>query len=126
MSSTPSPAPTPAPTPALSPAPSSAPSPFPLRQIFPVVVATLLLMLSVSFGIEWYANHVSMPRYCANPQQSLSYLEADLRQQQPAGESPRRPYLIAAKLLFLVPRQSNESIPDYLNRVELKILEHCR
>lgn len=101
-------------------------NPFPLRQILPVVLVTGILMLSVSSAIEWYSSHVSMPRYCANPKQTLYYLEADLRDHRPAGDEARRPYLIAAKLLFLVPRNSDESIPDYLDRVELKILEQCR
>ena len=101
-------------------------NPFPLRQVLPVVAITALLMLSVSSTIEWYSTNVSPPRYCADPQQALHYLEANLRDQRPAGDTPRRPYLIAAKLLFLVPRSSEESIPDYLDRVELKILERCR
>ncbi len=102
------------------------PNPFPLRQILPVVAVTALLMLSISSAIEWYSDAVSLPRYCADPQQALHYLEADLRQQRPAGEEARRPYLIAAKLLFLIPRASNESIPDYLDRVELELLRRCR
>ncbi|MBT4329686.1 MAG: hypothetical protein HOD58_07150 [Gammaproteobacteria bacterium] len=101
-------------------------NPFPLRQVLPVVAITALLMLSVSSSIEWYSANVSLPRYCADPQQALHYLESNLRDQRPAGDVPRKPYLIAAKLLFLVPRTSEESIPDYLDRVELKLLEHCR
>jgi len=92
----------------------------------PFIAAVLLLMLSVSYAIEWYAKEVSLPRYCAEPEQAIRYLEADLREQSPAGDESRRPYLISAKLLFLVPRKGEESIPNYLDRVELKIREHCQ
>lgn len=101
-------------------------NPFPIRRVAPILIATLLVMFSVSIAIEWYSEHVSLPRYCADPQESLRYLEADLRHQRPAGNEPRKPYLIAAKLLFLVPRASEESINDYLDRVELEILRRCR
>lgn len=101
-------------------------NPFPLRHTMPVVLAMALLMLSVPSAIEWYSNQVSLPRYCADPDQALHYLEANLRSEKPAGNESRRPYLIAAKLLFLVPRKAEESIPHYLQRVELEILSHCR
>ncbi len=101
-------------------------NPFPIRRILPILLATLLVMFSVSMAIEWYSENVSLPRYCGDPQESLRYLEADLRDQRPAGDEPRKPYLIAAKLLFLVPRGSGESIDAYLDRVELEILRHCR
>ncbi len=91
----------------------------------PLVAVIAVLMLSVSSAIEWYADEVSLPRYCGDPDKALHYLEADLREQRPAGDDSRRPYLIAAKLLFLVPRESEEPIPDYLNRVELEIRRRC-
>jgi len=100
-------------------------STFPIGKIFPFVAVVVLLMLSVSSAIEWYANEVSLPRYCGDPEEALRYLEADLRDERPAGEESRRPYLIAAKLIFLVPRDGDESIPEYLDRVELEIRSRC-
>lgn len=101
-------------------------TPFPLRHTLPVIVATALLMLLVPSAIEWYGERVSLPRYCADPDQALHYLEANLRSERPAANAPRKPYLIAAKLLFLVPRKADEPVADYLQRVELEILKHCQ
>ena len=109
-----------------NPDPAASAVPFPLRKILPVIAVTLAVMLFITTAIDWYSNQVSLPRYCEDPQQALHYLEANLRQSEPAGDEPRKPYLIAAKLLFLIPQASGESITDYLNRVELELLQHCR
>ncbi|MBC8518980.1 MAG: hypothetical protein H8D24_01040 [Gammaproteobacteria bacterium] len=98
---------------------------FPIGKIFPFVVVVVVLMLSVSSAIEWYADEVSLPRYCENPEEALRYLKANLQDERPAGDGARRPYLIAAKLIFLVPRDGGESLDDYLDRVELEIRSRC-
>lgn len=98
---------------------------FPLGKIFPFVAVVVVLMLSVSSAIEWYADEVSIPRYCENPGEALRYLESNLQDERPAGDGARRPYLIAAKLIFLVPREREEPIEDYLHRVELEIRSRC-
>jgi len=97
--------------------------PFKPLQLIGVV---LLLLLIISLWLKWYTGTVSMPRYCANPYETTQYLEKVLREETPAEDQSRRPYIVAAKLIYLIPQQSNESIPDYLQRVQIRIAEQCR
>ena len=67
-----------------------------------------------------------MPRYCKDPVGTLHYLEKVLTKKTPAKNAPRRPYLIAAKLIYLIPQLPNESVENYLQRVQMRIGEQCR
>ena len=101
----------------------SAPTAFhPLRIVIPV----LLLLVGISLWANWYTDAVSIPRYCENPQQTLIYLQDVITKQRPAGDEGRRSHLIAAKLLFLVPQQANETVPDYIHRIEQRLRQDCR
>lgn len=93
----------------------------PLKIILPVAVILLL----ISNWIQWYSSEVSIPRYCQDPVQTIEYLKKVMIEDRPAGDNPRRPYLIVAKLLFLVPRQSNESIEIYLDRIKAYLQKIC-
>jgi len=86
----------------------------------------LLMLLAISLWLRWYTGAVSMPRYCKNPSETLYYLEKVLTEERPAQEGSRRPYLIAAKLIYIIPQQRNEPVPDYLRRLETRITEQCR
>jgi len=90
-----------------------------------IIIFVALALLSISLLSHWYAQEVTLERYCDNPEQTLQFLQKILTQERPAGEETRRPYIIAAKLLFLVPRQSEEEIPKYLERVREQLREHC-
>ena len=57
---------------------------------------------------------------------TLDYLEKVIIESRPAGDDPRKPYLIAAKLLFLVPRQGDEPVEVYLARVETYLQKSCQ
>lgn len=74
----------------------------PLQVILPVAVILLL----ISSWIQWYSNKVSIPSYCKDPVHTLDHLEKIINEARPAGDNPRWPYLITAKLLFLVPRMA--------------------
>ncbi len=87
------------------------------------VVLTLLLLISVIS--QWYARSVTMPRYCGYPEDSIEYLERVLTKPRPAGDEPRRPYIVAARLMFLVPREGEEPLPAYLDRVRTHLREQC-
>jgi len=91
-----------------------------------VIVPTLVLLLAVSLWIQWYSQAVSLPRYCDDPVGTLVLLERVLTEARPAGSDKRRPYLIAAKLIFLLPRESNEELGHYLARVRQHLTEICR
>ena len=95
-------------------------------QPLPTIAFTLALMLGISVGVQWYAREVSAPRYCADRHGTLALLERIVTEPRPAGDEARRPYLVAAKLLFLVPRQSDETVRAYLYRVGAYIDHHCR
>ena len=94
----------------------------PLKVILPIAVILLL----IPSWIQWYSHEVSIPRYCNNPVLALDYLEKVITETRPAGDNPRKPYLIAAKLLFLVPRQGNEPVEVYLGRVETYLQNNCQ
>jgi len=53
-------------------------------------------------------------------------LQRVLTEERPAGDDSRRPYLVAAKLLFLLPRRSDEAVSAYLDRVAQRVREQCR
>jgi hypothetical protein len=93
---------------------------------WPLIIFVGLALLAISLLSHWYAQEVTLPRYCENPEQTLQLLQKILTEERPAGEETRRPYIIAAKLLFLVPRQSDEAIEDYLDRVRYHLREQCR
>lgn len=75
---------------------------------------------------NWYSSNVSMPRYCGDPEQTIFYLQELITKERPAGDESRRPYLIAAKLLFILPRGGDEDLDSYLQRVRLHIAQQCR
>jgi len=91
-----------------------------------IAIVVLLLLLLVSSWANWYSGQVSMHRYCENTQETMQHLERILREPEPAGRENRQPYLVAAKLLFLLPRQPEEDIPAYLRRVEAHIQLQCQ
>jgi len=88
--------------------------------------AVLLIMLLISVWARWYGQQVSLPRYCENPQSTLQHLEKVLVDKRPAGDEARRPYIIAAKILFLLPRNPGEGQTAYLSRIRTYIQDTCR
>ncbi|RKZ36850.1 MAG: hypothetical protein DRQ49_07275 [Gammaproteobacteria bacterium] len=90
-----------------------------------IIIFVALALLSISFFSTRYAQQVTLPRYCDNPEQALYLLEEILTKERPAGDETRRPYIIAAKLLFLLPRQADEPISNYLNRVRQHLQKQC-
>lgn len=91
-------------------------------KLLPAVVVVLLLLLGIAGWANWYSSNVSLPRYCENPDQAMVYLEKVMNEKRPAGDEARRPYLIAAKILYLLPQHSDESSEQYL----IRIREHLR
>lgn len=106
--------------------PSSTEQP-PFRPL-PLIITVLLLLLGISLANQWYASNIAMPRYCDDPIQTLERVKQLLNEQKPADDSfeSRRPYIVAAKLLFLVPRDGDENQSDYLRRVQQHLEQQCR
>jgi hypothetical protein len=93
----------------------------------PIRLITIVLgiFILISVWMNWYTESVSLPRYCENSNQTLRYLEKILTERTPAEDNNHRPYLIAAKLIYLVPQKKDESIQNYLIRVERYIGKYC-
>ncbi len=94
---------------------------------FRFVFFIFLIMLFISQAIKWYSTSVTLPRFCEDPELALHHLEEIITKPHPAGHTreTRRPYIIAAKLIYLVPQQSNESIENYLHRVRRELSQRC-
>ncbi len=93
----------------------------PLKIIIPVMLA----LLSISLMSQWYANNISFPRYCKNPERALTNLQMLMDQSATIDHEARRQTMIAAKLLFLHPKQAGETRADYLQRLRYLMLAQC-
>lgn len=91
-----------------------------------IIVPVLLALLAISTMAQWYARHVSLPRYCAQPDITVQNLERLLDETPKIDDAQRRGYMVAAKILFLHPREDSENKADYLARVRLLISSECR
>jgi hypothetical protein len=91
-----------------------------------VVIAASVALGAIFQGAEWYAGNVAMPRYCSDPATTLARVERILTEDRPAGDQATRPYVIAAKLLYLVPRAQAESVSVYSARLRRQIEASCR
>lgn len=83
------------------------------------------MMLLIFKGAGWYADNSSLPRYCESPRQTVAIVEEILTSDSPADGEVRRPYIIAAKLIFLVPQENMETIEAYKSRLRIKISQSC-
>jgi hypothetical protein len=93
-----------------------------------LVSIVLLSLLGISLANQWYANHITLPRYCDEPvPTTVERVRQLLAEQRPADDSfeSRRPYIIAAKLLFLLPRGDGESEDTYLARLQRHLQREC-
>ncbi len=91
-----------------------------------MVLVVLLMILGISGAAQWYSTNVTLPRYCDDPARTVKHVRKLLSEKEPAGSGERRPYIIAARLTFLIPRESNEGLEDYLNRLKQHIDSQCR
>lgn len=91
-----------------------------------LIAAVAAVMLLVNLSVQGYARAVLLPRYCGDIDRTLGHLERVLTRPHPAPAGERREYLIAAKLLFLVPQQAGEPVDAYLARIRSGLQERCR
>ncbi|MCU7847030.1 MAG: hypothetical protein KZQ89_03330 [Candidatus Thiodiazotropha sp. (ex Lucinoma kastoroae)] len=91
-----------------------------------LILVILLILLSISLLAQWYGMNITMPRYCQYPGDVIGRVQQVLNEKQPAGEGDRKPYIIAARLMFLVPRHSDETQDDYILRLQQHIDKQCR
>jgi len=96
-----------------------------MHRILIVFGLTTLVMLFIFNSADWYANESALPRYCENPAQAVAIVEEILTSPTPGEGEKRRPYIIAAKLIFLVPQEQGETMPAYLDRLRSRISQSC-
>ena len=96
-----------------------------MRHILLVFFVTAGLMLFIFSGADWYATNSAMPRYCEKPSETLSIVQEILTSEAPSEGKEKRPYIVAAKLIFLVPQFDGESVDDYISRLKSRISDVC-
>lgn len=97
-----------------------------MKRVLMVFALAAVAMLAVFRFAGWYADNSALPRYCEDPQATIGYVREILRSETPSGDRSRRPYIIAAKLVFLVPREDSETQEDYLDRLLDRITQTCQ
>ncbi len=92
-----------------------------------LVLIILVIMLIISQSVKWYSQSVTLPRFCEDPEMAVHHLEEIISKKAPAGEGykGRKPYIIAAKLIYLIPQGSSEANQDYINRVRQELSKRC-
>lgn len=95
---------------------------FKIGIVFGVITGAMWLIFN---SAQWYADNAAMPRYCNDPATTVELVGRILTSANPAGDETRRPYVIAAKLIFLVPRLDDEPLPSYMARLRARITETC-
>ena len=97
-----------------------------MRRILVVFLFTAVAMLLIFDAAEWYSDNSALPRYCENPAETVGHVREILSSATPVEGKSKRPYVVAAKLIFLVPRGDAEPMQSYLERLRRRISESCQ
>ncbi len=97
-----------------------------MRRVLAVCLLTSVAMVLIFDGAQWYADNSALPRYCENPVDTVGYVREILSGDAVPEGASKRPYVVAAKLIFLVPRQDAEPLQSYLARLRVRISESCQ
>ena len=100
--------------------------PKPLLGLLVVFVLAATVLSFAFHAAEWRAQNSLIPRYCDAPERHLAAVRRLLTQSKPVDAAGRRVYMIAAKLLFVVPRTQDETVDTYISRLRGRIAETCR
>jgi len=91
--------------------------------------AVFVVAAAVLFGLfqfaEWRAENTLLTRYCDDPQAHVDRVVRIIEESDPVTDGERRAYIIAAKLLFLVPRGDGEAVTAYRLRLKAEIEASC-
>ena len=91
--------------------------------VFVVAAAVLWLVFGAA---QQHADNTLVPRFCKNPDDVISKVELILTKKNPVGEGEKRPFIIAAKLIFLIPQMENEDTENYVARLRAHLDKTCR
>ena len=96
-----------------------------MKKLAAVFVVTALTMVLIFRFAGWRAENALLPRYCEDPRASIEHVRRIIEEGGPQQGEKRRPYIIAAKLLFLVPQEVDESNAAWLARIQRRLSERC-
>ena len=96
-----------------------------MKQIFVVFAITTVILLAVFAEAQKHADQSTIPRFCADQSGVLKRVRLILIEKEPVGAGAKRPFIIAAKLIFLVPQRQNETVDDYLSRLRRHLDKVC-
>jgi hypothetical protein len=96
-----------------------------MKKILLVFAVTATVLLLVFSAAEQYAERSAIPRYCADQTGVIERIEIILTKGEPVGQASKRPFIVAAKLIFLVPQRNDENIAAYLERLRLHLFQTC-
>jgi len=88
-------------------------------------LAAIVMLYSFNMA-EWRVAETALPRYCSDHEGVLKRVHEILTEKNPVGEHEKRPYMVAAKLLYMIPQESGETTEAYLLRLGAEIREKCR
>ncbi len=94
-------------------------------RILSVFGLTAVAMIVIFRAAGWYADTAALPRYCDDPDLALRYVGNILSGNTRDFRTDRRGYVVASKLIFLVPQRDGESEPAYLLRLRAAIGRSC-
>ncbi len=94
--------------------------------LFVMFAVTALILRFVFSSAEYYGDQVGLARYCGDPVATIDRVKMILASDIPSDGNERRPYIVAAKLLYLVPQLHDETIEAYSVRLLEEIEERCR
>jgi len=96
-----------------------------MKKLFAVFAVTAITMVLIFRFAGWRAENALLPRYCEDPRASIEYVRRIVEDGGPQEGEKRRPYIIAAKLIFLVPQQADEPAEAWMGRIEQRLSERC-
>lgn len=99
-----------------------------MKSVIPLVAvfAVAAVLMSYAFNMaEWRTETRTLPRFCEDRAGALGRVRQILTETQPVGDEARRPYIVAAKLLYLIPQRDGEDVEAYLLRLGRKIDGAC-
>jgi hypothetical protein len=92
--------------------------------VFAVVAVGLF---SIFRFADWRAENESLTRYCDQPAEHVRIVGRILSESDPVPKGDaKRPFIVAAKLIFLVPQREQETIENYLDRLQFELLRVCQ
>lgn len=96
-----------------------------MKKIFVVFIITGGVLMFVFSAAQQYADNSAVPRFCADQAGVIERVGNILTPGKPVGDRPTRPFITAAKLIFLIPQRDTETVETYLERLSRHLVQVC-